>query len=57
MSPRSDIAEKDKDHVEPNEDAGEDDYDVMSDSDEEAMSVANNQSLSDASLIRYYAVH
>ncbi|KAG6412119.1 hypothetical protein SASPL_124788 [Salvia splendens] len=49
VSPRSDIAGNDKDHEEPSEDAGEDDYDVISDSDEEAMSVANNQTLSDAS--------
>ena len=57
MSPGSDIAGKDKDNVEPSEDAGEDDYDVISDSDEEAISVANNQTLSDASSNRYNAVY
>lgn len=57
VSPGSDIAGKDKDNVEPSEDAGEDDYDVISDSDEEAISVANNQTLSDASSNRYNAVY
>lgn len=56
MSPGSDIAGKDKDHVELSEDA--DDYDAMSDTDEEDTSVSIDQPLSDASsVIRYYAVH
>lgn len=58
MSPRSDIVGKDTNHVELSEDAEEDDYDAISESDEEATSAANDQPLSEASsVIRYSAVH
>lgn len=56
MSPRSDLVGEDANPVEQSEEAEEDDYDAMSDTDEEATSVANDQSFSEA-LIRYFSVH